>query len=128
MACTTISLPALGMSSLISFSQEKKKRIKVIFPTPDGKIFDHKKAMELSIIYPNENPVELPDGLEMKNLTPDEMLQSMTGPFLGKDMEGGGRGSNAWAISSKLTSKKGSFSNVLKGPFVAGCLGACTCS
>lgn len=61
------------------------------------------KAMELSIIYPNENPVELPDGLEMKNLTPDEMLESMAGPFLGKDMDGGGRGSNAWAISSSLS-------------------------
>ena len=61
------------------------------------------KAMELSIVYPHENPVELPDGLEMKNLTADEMIESVAGPFLGKDMEGGGRGSNAWAISSKLS-------------------------
>ena len=61
------------------------------------------KAMELSIIYPSDNPVELPDGLEMQNLTPDEMLESMAGPFLGKDMEGGGRGSNAWAVSPKLS-------------------------
>jgi len=61
------------------------------------------KAMELSIVYPNENPVELPNGLEMENLTPDEMIESMTGPFLGKDMEGGGRGSNAWAVSPKFS-------------------------
>ena len=61
------------------------------------------KAMELSIIYPNDNPIELPDGLEMKNLTPDEMFDSVAGPFLGKDMDGGGRGSNAWAISPKMS-------------------------
>ena len=47
------------------------------------------KAMELSIVYPHENPVELPGGLEIKNLTADEMIESVTGPFLGKDMEGG---------------------------------------
>ena len=57
----------------------------------------------MSIIYPSDNPVELPDGLEIKNLTVDEMLESVAGPFLGKDMEGGGRGSNAWAVSSDLS-------------------------
>ena len=31
------------------------------------------------------------------------MLESMKGPFLGKDFEGGGRGSNAWTISGKKT-------------------------
>ena len=62
------------------------------------------KAMELSILYPEDNPVELPDGLEMKKISPDEMLKSVAGPFLGKDMDGGGRGSNAWAVSPKMSS------------------------
>ena len=61
------------------------------------------KAEELSIIYPDDNPVELPNGLEMKNMSPDEMLKSVGGPFLGKDMDGGGRGSNAWAVSPRLS-------------------------
>jgi len=59
------------------------------------------KAAELSIYYPDTNPVELPNGLEFNSLSIDEMYDAVVGPFLAKDMEGGGRGSNAWAISSK---------------------------
>ena len=33
----------------------------------------------------------------------DEMIDSSKGPFLAKDMEGGGRGSNTWVVSGKLT-------------------------
>lgn len=61
------------------------------------------KAEELGIYYPEENPIELPNGIEFNNLTPDKMLESVTGPFLFKDMEGGGRGSNTWVVSGKLT-------------------------
>ena len=61
------------------------------------------KAMELSIIYPEDNPLELPNGLEISDLTADQMFESVAGPFLGKDMEGGGRGSNAWVVASRLS-------------------------
>ena len=59
------------------------------------------KAAELNIVYPNSNPVELPDGIEFNELGLDDMMKSMKGPFLDRDMEGGGRGSNAWAITSE---------------------------
>ena len=59
------------------------------------------KAAELAIYYPDENPVEMPNGLEMLDLSTDEMIEAMAGPFLAKDMEGGGRGSNAWVVSPK---------------------------
>ena len=59
-------------------------------------------AEELSIYYPEDNPVELPEGLSI-NLKADEMIESAAGPFLGKDLEGGGRGSNAWAVSGDFT-------------------------
>ena len=58
------------------------------------------KAAELNIVYPETNPVELPDGIQFNELEMDKMMDSMKGPFLDRDMEGGGRGSNAWAISS----------------------------
>jgi len=56
-------------------------------------------AEELSILYPEENPVEIPDGIDINHLQVDEKFEAAKGPFLGKDMEGGGRGSNAWAVS-----------------------------
>ena len=58
-------------------------------------------AEELNIIYPEKNPIELPNGFEFNKLSLDGMYESITGPFLYKDMEGGGRGSNAWAVSAK---------------------------
>lgn len=57
------------------------------------------KAAELNIIYPENNSIELPNGIEFNELSMDEMVDAMKGPFLDRDMEGGGRGSNAWAIS-----------------------------
>ena len=62
------------------------------------------KAAELAIYYPDDNPVELPNGLEFNALSTDEMYDAVAGPFLAKDMEGGGRGSNAWAISAEKSS------------------------
>jgi penicillin amidase len=59
-------------------------------------------AEELAIYYPEDNPVELPEGLSI-NLNVDKMVESATGPFLNKDLEGGGRGSNAWVVTGKLT-------------------------
>ena len=59
------------------------------------------KATELAIYYPDDNPVELPNGLEFNTLSVDKMYEAVAGPFLGKDMEGGGRGSNAWAVSAE---------------------------
>ena len=56
-------------------------------------------AEELSILYPENNPVEISDGIDINNLQVDEKFEAAKGPFLGKDMEGGGRGSNAWAVS-----------------------------
>ena len=58
-------------------------------------------AEELSILYPEDNPVEISGGINVNSLQIDEKFKSATGPFLGKDMEGGGRGSNAWAVSSE---------------------------
>lgn len=61
------------------------------------------KASELNIYYPEDNPVELPNGLEVNELAMADMLKSMEGPYLGKDFEGGGRGSNAWTINGDKT-------------------------
>jgi len=57
------------------------------------------KAAELAIYYPEDNPVQLPNGLEFNSLSTDKMYNAVAGPFLAKDMEGGGRGSNAWVVS-----------------------------
>jgi len=58
-------------------------------------------AQELGVYYPDDNPAEIPSGIDINNLHMDEMMNARKGPFLTKDMEGGGRGSNAWAIASK---------------------------
>ena len=55
-------------------------------------------SSELSIKYPKENPVEI-DDIEL------DLFESASGPYLFKDMDGGGRGSNAWAVSSDLTTE-----------------------
>ncbi|NQU68200.1 MAG: penicillin acylase family protein [Candidatus Marinimicrobia bacterium] len=60
-------------------------------------------ATELGILYPDDNPVQLPDGIEFHLLDEDELYKAAAGPFLSKDMEGGGRGSNAWAITGSRT-------------------------
>ena len=47
-------------------------------------------AEELSIIYPENNPVEIPIGIDINHLQVDEKFEAAKGPFLGKDMEGCG--------------------------------------
>ena len=49
-------------------------------------------AGELSILYPEGNPFAIPLGIDVNHLEMDEMVESAPGPFLAKDMEGGGRG------------------------------------
>jgi penicillin amidase len=51
-------------------------------------------AAELEKVYPPENPVILPAGIEFNCLDPNGGLQAMTGPFLKSGM-----GSNSWAVS-----------------------------
>ncbi|MDP6570457.1 MAG: penicillin acylase family protein [Candidatus Marinimicrobia bacterium] len=58
-------------------------------------------AEELAIMYPEGNPVEIPPGIDVNLLDIDESFEAAKGPFLVKDLEGGGRGSNAWVISAQ---------------------------
>ena len=58
-------------------------------------------AKELGICYPDGIKAEIPNGIDVNILQVDEMVDSSQGPFLAKDMEGGGRGSNAWVIASE---------------------------
>ena len=58
---------------------------------------------ELDIFYPSENPIEIQSITKdpMDNI--DTIYDAAKGPYLFKDMEGGGRGSNAWALSGERT-------------------------
>lgn len=53
-----------------------------------------KRAAELEIHYPPQNPLVLPQGIEFNRLTADGALQALKGPFLKATM-----GSNSWAVS-----------------------------
>ncbi len=53
------------------------------------------RAAELEIIYPAENPITLPNGIEFNVLNKDGILTGTKGPFLKR-----GQGSNGWAISA----------------------------
>ncbi|MCB0028501.1 MAG: penicillin acylase family protein, partial [Anaerolineales bacterium] len=55
-------------------------------------------AAELEPHYPVENPVTLPDGLELNALRLETVLTAGRDALIGRDMEGGGRGSNGWVI------------------------------
>ncbi len=56
---------------------------------------------ELEPHYPEANPTTLPQGIEFNRLELDGMFRAAIGPLLGKgSLDGGGRGSNAWAISA----------------------------
>jgi penicillin amidase len=65
---------------------------------------DNRTANELEPFYPEKNPLSLPHGIEFNQLKPDGMLQSASGPFLSRGLEGSGRGSNGWVISGRLSS------------------------
>ena len=51
------------------------------------------RAAELEILYPERNPLALPEGIEFNRLDLDGRLQKADGPFLQR-----GKGSNAWAV------------------------------
>jgi penicillin amidase len=55
-------------------------------------------AAELEIEYPHDNPATLPKGIEKYEFVIDEKLQSIDGDYLKLV-----KGSNAWAVSGKLT-------------------------
>ena len=55
-------------------------------------------AAELEPVYPAANPITLPGGLELNDLQLDTLLDAAKDPLIGRDMEGGGRGSNGWVI------------------------------
>jgi penicillin amidase len=58
-------------------------------------------AAELEPIYPERNPITLSQGIQFNRLEVDGMLNAASGPFITRGIEGAGKGSNAWAISSK---------------------------
>jgi len=57
-------------------------------------------ARELEPIYPADNPLTLPQGIEFNRLEIDGMMGAAAGPYLARGMEGSGRGSNGWIISA----------------------------
>ena len=57
------------------------------------------RAADLDIRWPERDVPTLPDGVVFNRLQLDGMLQAERGPFLHKGLDGGGRGSNAWAIA-----------------------------
>lgn len=62
-------------------------------------------AAELEPHLPADHALTLPAGNELNRLVVDEMVAAATGPFMGKGaLDGGGRGSNAWAISAARSS------------------------
>jgi penicillin amidase len=57
-------------------------------------------AAELEPIYPSNNPVTLPHGIDFNRLEVDGMMTAAAGPYLSRGLEGSGRGSNGWVISA----------------------------
>jgi penicillin amidase len=60
-------------------------------------------AAELELFYPETNPLTLPKGIEFNLLEADGMLRAAQGPFMQRNMENSGRGSNAWVVSGRRT-------------------------
>lgn len=58
-------------------------------------------AADLGIVYPADNPVMLPNGIEVNGLrVVADAVKTAVSPFLGKgSLDGAGRGSNAWVIA-----------------------------
>ena len=62
-------------------------------------------AMELGMQYPEENPVTLPNGIELNKERLDTLIQTAVSPFMGKgSSDGAGRGSNGWVIGPEKSS------------------------
>ena len=57
-------------------------------------------AADLRIIYPSDNPITLPNGIEVNALrVAQNGMNTAVAPFMGKgSLDGAGRGSNAWVI------------------------------
>jgi penicillin amidase len=62
-------------------------------------------AAELELFYPAENPLTLPRGIEFNGLQPDGTFAAVEGPFIRRNMEGIGHGSNAWVVSGRRTAR-----------------------
>ncbi|RMG90509.1 MAG: penicillin acylase family protein [Chloroflexi bacterium] len=59
-------------------------------------------ASEILPDYPPDQPVTLPEGIEVNRLVVDDMLKTAVSPLLGKGNLGeAGRGSNGWVIAPK---------------------------
>jgi penicillin amidase len=56
-------------------------------------------AADLEIKFPERDVPTLPEGIVFNRLHADGMLQAEQGPYLNRGLDGGGRGSNAWAIA-----------------------------
>jgi penicillin G amidase len=65
------------------------------------------RAAAIEPIYSPDNPATLPDGVEFNRLGLDGMLTAMTGPFLNRGADGGGRGSNGWLVSPTRSASGG---------------------
>lgn len=61
------------------------------------------RAADLEIKFPERDPATLPEGIVFNRLGVDGMLSAERGPFLGKGLDGGGIGSNGWAIAGWRT-------------------------
>jgi penicillin amidase len=57
------------------------------------------RAADLDIRWPERDVPTLPDGVVFNRLQPDGQMAAERGPFLNRGPEGGGVGSNAWAIA-----------------------------
>lgn len=57
------------------------------------------RAADLEIAFPERVPATLPDGIVFNRLGLDDKLMAERGPFLGRGLDGGGHGSNGWAIA-----------------------------
>jgi penicillin G amidase len=61
------------------------------------------RAADLDLRWPERDVPTLPEGLCFNRLAPDNMLVAERGPFLGRGLDGGGHGSNAWVLAGWRT-------------------------
>jgi penicillin amidase len=61
------------------------------------------RAAELDLHWPERDVPTLPEGIVFNRLQADGMVLAERGPFLGRSLDGGGQGSNAWALAGSRT-------------------------
>lgn len=61
------------------------------------------KMAGLEMHYPAGHPLTLPPGIDFDALRLDPKVDALRGPFLGRGLEGGGMGSNAWVVAGTRT-------------------------